>query len=434
MHALWSSVVEPVLDAAEPAPTVVLIGSDDPLLTPLMVRYCRARGGVAHVIAGSRSTATHEADGNPTAVEHHEGASIDVLSRVGRIDVALIDGSRDGRTLSDELSALEYATRPAGRFPLVVVHAADSGDLGSALAEAGRDGHFTFAAAPDAEDVSIVTLRRASQGFNGSPASDAGPAAAALRAPGQVTPGELDDLVRQGTLLAREIEEARRARRGELARSAPATPKRGDRRGGTIAGLENALRRVRWGFLALSQECDDLSRRLQDRYDDLRKAAAVNGELEEKAYRLERSHDEARADEQLRLAQLRDLQASLERAQSLAETLQTRLTEVENGAREERLRDARALEDATAELQLAGERLARHQRTVLEQRERLAGHVRRLARSRSWRYGHALARSLRVITRRRGRRSAVDVLLAELESPPASGIDARSQADRSSPD
>ena len=434
MQAIWTSIVKPALDAALPTPVVIQVGVDETELTPLLLGYCRDHGAVAHLVdapAKGRQRGPRERYGS--SVIRHRKPALRAIEDVDRIDVVLLDGRRDGEQLYRELSAIrDVAGREAAGFPLVLLHGElppESGlaverflaetDLPLAFAAAeGEDGVGTIArldagrshaqAPPPVRSVRrqrdprepgphaarIVELERAvielERDRGGLRARLAGKDAEAAR-----RARELERLAHDGTRIADDIVRARRAR-PDLPAPPGAPELAGDASPSTaIARLDAALRRVRVEVAELLAERSELDRRLRERGEELLAAARARSPAQAAAHAAQAGlgaaqAKSAREGERVRALGER-LRAVEEREHELAEALADadRAVDAARAERDETEHHRAVAQDDLLRLQRRHEDLTWQ---IEEERGVLADQVRRVAQSRTWRYGHALDR------------------------------------------
>jgi hypothetical protein len=125
VHRFWSSVIDPVLEAVEPR-VIVEIGADRGTNTANLLRYCKRRGAVAHVIDPKPRFSLDEwqAEYGEAAV-FHQRLSLEALPSIPRLDVVLIDGDHNWYTVFHELNTIQSIAGDAERFPVVLLHDVD---------------------------------------------------------------------------------------------------------------------------------------------------------------------------------------------------------------------------------------------------------------------------------------------------------------------
>jgi hypothetical protein len=116
LRRFWFTVVRPLLETMQPA-AVVEIGAGTGVNTRKLVKFCRATSATLHVI----DPAPRFEPGDDLVF--HRALSLDVLGRLGPVDVALIDGDHNWYTVFHELKLLQRVARGSGSpTPLVVCH------------------------------------------------------------------------------------------------------------------------------------------------------------------------------------------------------------------------------------------------------------------------------------------------------------------------
>jgi hypothetical protein len=125
VHRFWHSVIEPVLEAVEPR-VVVEIGADRGANTANILRYCKRRNAVAHVIDPLPRFDVEEWRAEyGDALVCHQALSLEALPAIPGADAVLIDGDHNWYTVFHELSVLESAAGDVERFPVVLLHDVD---------------------------------------------------------------------------------------------------------------------------------------------------------------------------------------------------------------------------------------------------------------------------------------------------------------------
>lgn len=119
MKHFWSSVVQPVLDAARPE-VVVEIGAEVGGNTKHLARWTADHGAMLHSIdpAAGSAVAELEREFQGTFVLHR-GLSLEALPQIERPDAVLVDGDHNWYTVHRELLLVE---RICGRWPITVLH------------------------------------------------------------------------------------------------------------------------------------------------------------------------------------------------------------------------------------------------------------------------------------------------------------------------
>jgi hypothetical protein len=128
MHLFWTSVISPLLDAAD-ARVVTEIGVDHGDTTGcLLERAAKVEGGVVLAIdpaPASEINASWE-DAQRGRLRFHRARSHDALPRIGPVDAVLVDGDHNWFTVIGELRLLAAAAK-AHDMPLPLLMAHDVG-------------------------------------------------------------------------------------------------------------------------------------------------------------------------------------------------------------------------------------------------------------------------------------------------------------------
>jgi hypothetical protein len=123
MFRFWDRVVKPILEAAEPA-VIVEIGAADGKNTANLLEFAEKRGTVVHVVdpVPGFDVDRWERRYRDAFVLHCE-KSLDALPRIERPDVVLIDGDHNWYTVVNELRLLEKRAAAERRpFPVTLLH------------------------------------------------------------------------------------------------------------------------------------------------------------------------------------------------------------------------------------------------------------------------------------------------------------------------
>lgn len=121
MRLHWESVVEPVL-AATDARAIVEVGVDTGLLTERLVAWARDRGAKVEAVDPAPDLPDAGWIEEPL-LTLHRARSLNVLGRLERVDVAIVDGDHNWYTVRNELLLLERrARRSEQALPVVVLH------------------------------------------------------------------------------------------------------------------------------------------------------------------------------------------------------------------------------------------------------------------------------------------------------------------------
>jgi cephalosporin hydroxylase len=126
MNVFWKSIIEPLLECAKPS-VLVEVGCHQGKNTRNLVSFCQEHHCDLHVIDPRPEL-------NPVDLAQwqtqrdfgfvlHKARSLDVLPRISRADVVLLDGDHNWYTVFHELQALkETALGGVGKPPLVLLH------------------------------------------------------------------------------------------------------------------------------------------------------------------------------------------------------------------------------------------------------------------------------------------------------------------------
>lgn len=123
MIKLWRRLIEPVFVAID-ARRVLEIGAESGLSTRALLRYLCERGGHLDSIdpAPDFDADVLQAEFAGT-LSFHRDLSLNVLPRLARFDVAMIDGDHNWFTVFHELQAIERIHGPeAALQPLILIH------------------------------------------------------------------------------------------------------------------------------------------------------------------------------------------------------------------------------------------------------------------------------------------------------------------------
>lgn len=123
MIRLWGKVIRPLVAAAD-AKTILEIGAEFGLSTNVLLNYVRQVGGHLHSIdplPGFDADKLQEE--NRGVLTLYRDLSLNVLSQLPRVDVALVDGDHNWYTVYQELKQIEavHGSDPLLQ-PLVFVH------------------------------------------------------------------------------------------------------------------------------------------------------------------------------------------------------------------------------------------------------------------------------------------------------------------------
>ncbi len=126
MNRFWSAVLEPLLLAVKPA-VIVEIGCERGANTRNLAAFCADHGCRLHVIDPAPALDPHELARWTAQTQFgftlHKSLSLEVLPKLERVDVVLVDGDHNWYTVFHELHALEQAALSSdGKPPLIVLH------------------------------------------------------------------------------------------------------------------------------------------------------------------------------------------------------------------------------------------------------------------------------------------------------------------------
>ena len=122
MHRSFSSVVAPLIEALQPR-TIVETGAGAGRLTKRVLMAAGAQSAVLHAIDPSPKLDPRLLDEFGERLRIHAERSVDVIGRLGPVDLALLDGDPNWHTLRSELMMLERSAESADRAaPVVIAH------------------------------------------------------------------------------------------------------------------------------------------------------------------------------------------------------------------------------------------------------------------------------------------------------------------------
>jgi len=123
MRAFWDSVLKPLVEALEPE-RILEIGSDQGTTTRALLEHARSHGGVVHAIDPKPGFDPAELEAEfPGLLVFHRALSLEVLPRLERFDLALVDGDHNWHTVLNELRLLERrALAEEAPPPVVALH------------------------------------------------------------------------------------------------------------------------------------------------------------------------------------------------------------------------------------------------------------------------------------------------------------------------
>lgn len=420
MHRSFATVVAPIVESVQPR-TIAEVGAGAGRLTNRLLAFPGAAGATVHAIDPRPAFDPDDIAPGDARLRMHPERSLEALSRIEALDLALLDGDPNWFTVHAELELLAAMARGTGcPMPIVVVHnvhwpfgrrdgyhdpdgipghvrrpyAAGGLRPTSAEPEPGglrlvpfaavhehgeRNGVLTavedFVAA-DSERWQVLDV----PGFHGTAVLVAASTAAALPA----LRGVLGALETPATL--RRV--ARRAEAGRVEALLAETLHDGAR--------DDAMHEAaRWRLRTLER---DLAARDAERREAVASRDAHVRAAVEAGVRHERAVEDLRAARNAAAASERE---SAELRETLSEQ-QRRVAELE--AREQELHT----------------RAVRLEQALVERRreyDEIARHVKAAAASRSWRWGHGFTRVVRSLTFRRSVKSdgALDVAVRAVE-------------------
>lgn len=123
MHRFWDLVIEPLLGSLKPE-VIVEIGSDYGHNTENLLAFAEERRGTVHIVdpLPKYDTADWKERYGDTAVFHLD-LSLNVLPRLGGLDLVLIDGDHNWYTVFNELRLIgERCKELSSPFPTVLFH------------------------------------------------------------------------------------------------------------------------------------------------------------------------------------------------------------------------------------------------------------------------------------------------------------------------
>lgn len=123
MIKLWRNILRPVADAAG-VRHILEIGAEYGTSTAVLLKYVRSRDGVLHCIDPYPAFEAGELlRDNPDHLRFYRNLSLDIISELPRVDLAMVDGDHNWFTVYNELVALEalHGSDPLQQ-PLYFVH------------------------------------------------------------------------------------------------------------------------------------------------------------------------------------------------------------------------------------------------------------------------------------------------------------------------
>lgn len=123
MIKLWRRIIQPIYQAAR-ARTVLEIGAEYGKSTAVLLNYVKAQGGHLHCIDPYPAFEAREfAAQNREFLTFYEDLSLNVIRRLPRVDVAMVDGDHNWYTVYNELRQLEevHGADPLAQ-PVIFAH------------------------------------------------------------------------------------------------------------------------------------------------------------------------------------------------------------------------------------------------------------------------------------------------------------------------
>ena len=465
-HASWSSVLGSALDALKPR-AVLYTGATGPDGLSSVAGWCSANDAVVHAVEGEFAL-----DGlaiTPGLVLHRTDL-LDALVRLEDLELVIVEASAGTGTLERALQLLERRALDGSRFPVVIVRDAGVEPLRAFVSRSGLglaaiDGGDGLAALASSRDSARLRWLR-------KPATpDPG-----IRDDSSSPDARVPALENELAVLSEARSETElRARRSELALEVAHAETETLR--GAQAKQRERIKELRARISTLRAELDaGADERLSLRTELAREIGAAGAHQAELADAWEAADQLAaelrRSTEALEAAQQRSAKLTSDRAYA-RRTLAMRTTELASARRTVKCLEAQladwehrgsGLDERVAELEASQAQLrldadAQHQqaahaeaqakrhldealrdaerldalrRRLVEERDTgtrlleeasherkvLAAETRRVAGSRSWRWGHRIMWLLAKLTFRKVRReSALDVMLQRLERP-----------------
>lgn len=107
MIKLWRRIIQPLFQAAG-ARTVLEIGAEYGTSTNVLLKYVKGQGGHLHCIDPFPAFEARQfAEQNRDSLTFYEDLSLNVIRRIPRVDVAMVDGDHNWYTVYNELKQLE---------------------------------------------------------------------------------------------------------------------------------------------------------------------------------------------------------------------------------------------------------------------------------------------------------------------------------------
>lgn len=136
MYRFWDAITKPLLDILQPE-TILEVGSDFGPNTRYLADFCRQRDAKLYVIDPLPKYDVSEwQERYGENIEFHTALSLDVLPKIEKFDVVLIDGDHNWYTVFNELKLIEKRCHETDQLlPLVLLH-----DVGWPYGR--RDGYY----------------------------------------------------------------------------------------------------------------------------------------------------------------------------------------------------------------------------------------------------------------------------------------------------
>jgi GT2 family glycosyltransferase len=123
MHWFLKLLIYPLLEAIRPG-TIVEVGVEVGTVTGPLLRWAAANGAVVHAIDPDPTLSVERLEAEYGAqLRFHRRKSLEVLSEIAEVDLALVDGDHNWYTVLSELRALERRAVQDGRaLPVILLH------------------------------------------------------------------------------------------------------------------------------------------------------------------------------------------------------------------------------------------------------------------------------------------------------------------------
>lgn len=121
MHWFLKLLIYPLLEAIRPG-TIVEVGVEVGTVTGPLLRWAQANGAVVHAIDPDPTLSVERLEAqHGEQLRFHRRKSLEALSEIPAVEVALIDGDHNWYTVINELRALEQRASEDGREPPVML-------------------------------------------------------------------------------------------------------------------------------------------------------------------------------------------------------------------------------------------------------------------------------------------------------------------------